>query len=45
MQESYIKILKDQYSSRIRLIELPLLSHEIRGVERINRISQILFKP
>ncbi len=44
MQQNYIKILKDQYSDRIRLIELPLMPHEIKGVERINKISEILFK-
>jgi arsenite-transporting ATPase len=45
MQQNYIKILNDLYSHRIRLIEIPLFPHEIKGVERINRISEILFKP
>jgi hypothetical protein len=27
------------------LIELPLMAQEVKGVERINRISEILFKP
>jgi arsenite-transporting ATPase len=45
MQENYIQILKDLYSHRIRLIELPLMAHEIKGVERIKRISEFLFKP
>jgi arsenite-transporting ATPase len=45
MQQHYIKILKDLYSHRIRLIELPLMPYEIKGVERINKISEILFKP
>lgn len=44
MQQNYIKILNDQYSHRIRLIGLPLLPHEIKGVDRINKISEILFK-
>jgi len=44
MQQGYIKILKDQYSHRIRMIEVPLLPHEVKGVERINKISEILFK-
>jgi arsenite-transporting ATPase len=44
MQQSYIKVLNDLYSHRIRLIEIPLFPHEIKGVERINRISEILFK-
>jgi arsenite-transporting ATPase len=45
MQQNYIKILRDLYSHRIRLIELPLMPLEIKGVERINKISEILFKP
>jgi hypothetical protein len=36
--------LEKQYSSRIGLIELPLMPQEVKGVERINRISEILFK-
>jgi arsenite-transporting ATPase len=45
MQQDYIKILKDQYSQRISLIETPLFPQEIKGVERIKKISEILFKP
>jgi len=44
MQQNYIKILGDQYSERIRLIQIPLFPHEIKGVERIKRISDILFQ-
>lgn len=44
MQQHYLRILRDQYVPGIRLIELPLLPHEIKGVERISRISEILFK-
>ncbi len=44
MQQNYIKILKDQYSQRISLIETPLFPHEIKGVEKIRRISEILFR-
>jgi arsenite-transporting ATPase len=44
MQQNYIKILKDQYSDRIKLIETPLFPQEIKGVEQIKRISEILFK-
>ena len=44
MQQNYIQILEKQYSPRIGLIELPLMPQEIKGVERINRISEILFK-
>ena len=44
MQQNYIKILKDQYSQRIELIETPLFPHEIKGVEKIKKISEILFR-
>jgi len=44
MQQNYIKILKNQYSQRIKLIETPLFPQEIKGVEKIKKISEILFK-
>ncbi len=44
MQQNYINILKDQYSQRIKLIETPLFPHEIKGVEKIRKLSEILFK-
>jgi len=44
MQQNYIQILEKQYSPRIGLIKLPLMPQEIKGVERIHRISEILFK-
>jgi arsenite/tail-anchored protein-transporting ATPase len=44
MQQVYIQQLTDRYSHRIQLIETPLFPHEIKGVERIGRISDILFK-
>jgi arsenite-transporting ATPase len=45
MQQDYIKILRDQYSHKINIIETPLFPLEIKGVESIERISEILFKP
>jgi arsenite-transporting ATPase len=45
MQQHYIDILQDQYMNRIQLIQTPLFPYEIKGVERIQRISEILFKP
>jgi arsenite-transporting ATPase len=44
MQQNYIQILEKQYSPRIGLIEVPLMSQEVKGVERIRKISDILFK-
>jgi arsenite-transporting ATPase len=44
MQQNYIQVLRDQYSRRIQLIEVPLSPREIKGVERIKGVSEILFK-
>ena len=44
MQQAYIQQLTDRYSHRIQLIETPLFPYEIKGVERIGRMSDILFK-
>jgi len=43
MQQGYIKVLRDHYAHRTRLIEIPLSPQEIKGVERIKRISNVLF--
>ena len=44
MQQAYIQQLTNRYSHRIQLIETPLFPHEIKGVEKIGQISDILFK-
>jgi arsenite/tail-anchored protein-transporting ATPase len=44
MQQHYLQILRDQYQNRIKLVETPLFPHEIKGVERIQKVSEILFK-
>ncbi len=44
MQRSYVKVLRDQYSQRIELIETPLFPHEIKGIEKIRKMSEILFR-
>jgi len=43
MQQHYIQLLRELYAHRIQLIELPLMPHEIKGVDRIQKISEILF--
>jgi arsenite-transporting ATPase len=43
MQQGYLEFLKDEYSSRIEVIEVPLAPSEIKGLERIRQISNILF--
>ena len=44
MQQHYVGLLNDQYAQRIKLIQVPLSPCEIKGVERIKRISDILFQ-
>ena len=44
MQQYYINILRDEYSHRIKLIQVPLSPCEIKGVERIKRVSDVLFE-
>jgi arsenite-transporting ATPase len=43
MQARYIQLLSGQYSKRLRLSLLPLLPTEIKGIESIKKISQLLF--
>jgi len=43
MQMEYTRILEDRYGERIELIQVPLAPHEIKGVERIEQVSKILF--
>ena len=43
MQQSYIGVLKNQYSHHIQLIEVGLSPCEIKGVERIKKVADILF--
>jgi arsenite/tail-anchored protein-transporting ATPase len=43
MQQGYIQVLRDHYSHRIQLTEVPLSPQEIKGVDRIMKISEILF--
>jgi arsenite-transporting ATPase len=43
MQMHYIRIIEDRYGGRIKLIQVPLAPHEIKGVERIEQISDVLF--
>ncbi|MCJ7640554.1 MAG: ArsA family ATPase [Desulfobacterales bacterium] len=44
MQQYYINLLRDEYSHRIKLIQVPLSPYEIKGVERIKRVSDTLFE-
>jgi arsenite-transporting ATPase len=43
MQAHYIRLLTEEYGNRLRLILLPLFPYEIKGTERIEKASGILF--
>jgi arsenite-transporting ATPase len=43
MQTHYIRLLTEEYGERLRLILLPLFPYEIKGTERIEKASRILF--
>ena len=41
-QKEYIELLYRRYQD-IRIVELPLFSHEIKGIERLKEVERILF--
>ncbi len=43
MQTHYIRLLTEEYGARLCLILLPLFPYEIKGTERIEKASGILF--
>ena len=43
MQAHYIRLLSDTFAGRLQLILLPLSPLEIKGIDRIKTVSQILF--
>jgi arsenite-transporting ATPase len=43
MQRPYLEMLKDEYGDQMTLVELPLLPYEVKGVERLREVEQILF--
>ncbi|MFB0508405.1 MAG: ArsA family ATPase [Thermodesulfobacteriota bacterium] len=43
MQMEYIKTLEHRYGGRIKMVHVPLAPREIKGLERIEQVSEILF--
>ncbi|UCC66327.1 MAG: ArsA family ATPase [Deltaproteobacteria bacterium] len=43
MQSHYIRLLSEEYGERFQLVLLPLSPNEIKGIERIRRVSHLLF--
>jgi arsenite-transporting ATPase len=45
MQQKYIQMLRDEYGGGRKIIEVPLFPYEIKGVERLRELEQLLFAP
>ena len=45
MQRPYIETLDEEYGESMVLIKLPLLPHEVKGVERLVEVEEFLFSP
>jgi hypothetical protein len=43
MQARYIELLSEEYGERLHLTLLPLSPKEIKGIERIRKVSRFLF--
>ncbi len=43
MQQMYLKALEENYGNRIGIVRVSAAPQEIKGIEKINEISQILF--
>ncbi|MGB9699252.1 MAG: ArsA family ATPase [Thermodesulfobacteriota bacterium] len=43
MQEKYLQKLRESYGPNLKLVEVPLLAEEVKGIKRIQEIAGILF--
>jgi arsenite-transporting ATPase len=43
MQQTYIKMLQEEYADGRNVIEVPLFPHEIKGVKRLRELERVLF--
>jgi arsenite-transporting ATPase len=43
MQRPYLELLKNEYGGRMTLTLLPLLPYEVKGIERLKQVEEILF--
>jgi len=42
MQRKYLKMLRQNYGRRMKLVEVPLLAQEVKGIKRIHQVADIL---
>jgi arsenite-transporting ATPase len=45
MQTPYLRQLREEYSDRVKIIQVPEFPHEIKGLEQLSRVEQVLFYP
>jgi len=43
MQRPCLEILNDEYGGRMTLTQLPLLPYEVKGIQHLKEIEEILF--
>lgn len=43
MQEKYLQRLRETWGHKLKLVELPLLAEEIKGIKRIQEIARMIF--
>jgi arsenite-transporting ATPase len=43
MQMRYIKILEEQFGDTMPVVQIPLLPFEVRGIEALGRVEELLF--
>lgn len=45
MQQMYLSVLENSYGRRIQMVHMPESPQEVKGVDRIKEVSQLLFEP
>jgi arsenite-transporting ATPase len=43
MQTPYLRQLREEYGDRVKIIQVPEFPHEIKGLEQLSRVEQVLF--